>query len=247
MSEQQATPSPARSPFARDFVRYSPRARHALAVAEAEARRLNHDYLGQEHLLLALVRDGEGNAVDLLAALGVDPAEVANTIEFTVGAGRQSVAGALPRTPRLGRALDLARQEARRLQRPVLGTEHLLLGLVEEGEGVAAVILKNFGLTADAVRERAATLAADSPREAGPAGPKTNVLTCRIDDADLETIDALVEAGLRSSRSDAAAWLIHSGIAANQALVGRVYSTLAEIRRLREELHGGPATRPRDE
>ncbi|HEX5506338.1 MAG TPA: Clp protease N-terminal domain-containing protein, partial [Thermomicrobiales bacterium] len=169
-----------------------------------------------------------------------------STIEFTVGAGRQSVVGALPRTPRLARALDLARQEARRLRRPVLGTEHLLVGLVEEGEGVAAVILKNFGLTADAVRERAAACAADSPREAGPAGPKSNVLTCRIDDADLETIDALVEAGLRSSRSDAAAWLIHAGIAANQALVERVYGTLAEIRRLRDELQGAPA-RPRDE
>lgn len=246
MSEQQTPPQPAKSSFARDFVRYSPRARHALALAEAEARRLNHTYLGQEHLLLALVRDGEGNAVDILAALGVDPAEVASTIEFTVGAGRQPVAGPLPRTPRLAQALDLARQEAHRLQRRVLGTEHLLLGLVEEDEGVAAVILKNFGLTADAVRERAATLDADSPREAAPAGPKSNVLTCRIDDADLETIDALVEAGLRSSRSDAAAWLIHAGIAANHALVERVYATLAEIRRLRDELQGDPA-RPRDE
>ena len=191
--------------------RYTAQARRLVTRAREEARQLQHGYLGGEHLLLALVHDGRGNGARVLATLGVDFDEVDATIAFLVAPGDAPPAGQLRPTPRLSQAFDLAEEEARRRTLQTVGTEDLLLGLLREGTNVAAKLLAKFDVTEQAVRERVARLGADRERESG-AGVKGNVLTCRIDDHDLAAIDALVEAGIRPTRSAAAAWLIHAGL-----------------------------------
>ena len=131
--------------------------------------------------------------------------------------------------------LDLAGAEAKSLGHVQVGTEHLLLGLIREGEGIAAMILEALGVNLRGARAEITRML-----------KKDNVLTCRVNDQDIGAIDMLVEAGIRQTRSDAAAWLIHAGIAANQPLFQRVGDTVDQIRRLREsaqaaaqELAGG--------
>src|SRR5260370_24478760 len=116
-----------------------------------------------------------------------------------------------------------------------MAPEHLLLGLTRVGEGIEVGLLQSFGTAGEKVRGQSfqAIALATSERTAEPPSPKSNVVTCRIDGRDLDAIDALIEAGIRSTRSDAAAWLIHAGIEANRPLFEKVYGTVAEIRRLR--------------
>jgi len=110
-----------------------------------------------------------------------------------------------------------------------------LLGLTREGEGIGAGLLRSFGTTLEKVRaQRFQAIALASGGKAAEQSPlKSNVVTCRIDGRDLDAVDVLIEAGIRSTRSDAAAWLIHAGIEANRPLFEKVYGTVAEIRRLR--------------
>jgi ATP-dependent Clp protease ATP-binding subunit ClpA len=148
--------------------------------------------------------------------------------------------------------MELAVDEARRLNHHYIGTEHLLLGLVREGEGIAAGVLESLGVNLERARNaltdmlsrRASREGGTSarPAESEPsvpatpsAGPKNNVVTCRLDDAAVDALDALVEAGIRSTRSDAAAWLISAGIEAHRELFDRVNTTVSEIRKLRLE------------
>lgn len=215
--------------------RCTAQARRVVTRAREEARQLQHDYLGGEHLLLALMRDGRGNGARVLTALGIDLDEVDGTIAFMVPPGDAPRTGHLPPTPRLARAFALAEEEVRRRALPTIGTEDLLLGLVREGTNVGAKFLTKFDVTEEVVRDRVSRLGPDREREPA-AGVKGNVLTCRVDDRDLAVIDALVEAGIRPTRSAAAAWLIHAGIEANHTLVDKVHSALAEIRRLRDEV-----------
>ncbi len=132
-------------------------------------------------------------------------------------------------------ATTLAFDEAGHLRQEKIAPEHLLLGLTREGGGIAVGLLRTFGTTVEKVRAQTfqAIALATSERIAEPPSPKSNVVTCRIDGRDLDAIDALIEAGIRSTRSDAAAWLIHAGIEANRPLFEKVYGTVAEIRRLR--------------
>src|SRR5215468_9773893 len=123
-----------------------------------------------------------------------------------------------------------------------IGTEHLLLGLLREGEGIAAGVLASLGVNLErarvTIKEALASHGAiveDHAPNPSPSGPKNNVITCRLDDATLNALDILVEAGVRSTRSDAAAWLIGAGIEAHRPLIARVTATVEEIRRLRDE------------
>ena len=136
-------------------------------------------------------------------------------------------------TERAREALSLAQDEAKRFNHNFIGTEHLLLGLVREGEDIAAKVVKQLGVTLEVVRLQVVEVLGAGGRAAEPVGPKANVITCRVDDRDLDAIDALVEAGIRSTRSDAASWLISAGIDAHRELFERVYATVAEIRNLR--------------
>jgi len=233
--------------FSGDFDKFTGRARNVLRLAQEEAQRFGHPYIGTEHLLLGLVRQGEGVAVVVLRNLGVDPPSVRDAVEFIIGRTDRVVLGEVGLTPRAKKVLALAVDEGRRMNHHYIGTEHLLLGLLREGEGVAANVLRErFSLFLAAVRVE--TLRVLSQRMAVPdeaekredavppaAGPKNNVVTCRLDDRSLDALDALVEAGVRATRSDAAAWLIAAGIDTHQALFDRLAATIQTIRQLRQE------------
>jgi ATP-dependent Clp protease ATP-binding subunit ClpC len=138
------------------FDRFTKRARRVLTLAQEEAQRLNHNYIGTEHLLLGLVREDNGVAVRVLRDLGVDPRQIRERVERTVGRGQRTLHGKLSLTPRTKRVIELAVDEARRLGHHYIGTEHLLLGLVREGEGVAVDVLKGLGVSLDKVRSQTA-------------------------------------------------------------------------------------------
>ncbi len=134
------------------FDRFTKRARRVLTLAQEEAQRLNHSYIGTEHLLLGLVREDSGLAVRVLRDLGVEPKKIRERVEKTVGRGQRNPYTKITLTPRTKRAIELAVDEARLLGHHYIGTEHLLLGLVRAGEGVAVDVLKGLGLNLDKVR-----------------------------------------------------------------------------------------------
>jgi ATP-dependent Clp protease ATP-binding subunit ClpC len=144
------------------FDRFTKRARRVLTFAQEEAQRLNHNYIGTEHLLLGLVREENGVAVRVLRDMQVDPRQVREIIERTVGRGQRTMQGKLSLTPRTKRVIELAVDEARRMGHHYIGTEHLLLGIVREGEGVAVDVLKSFGVNLDKVRAQTAKVMVDT-------------------------------------------------------------------------------------
>ena len=134
------------------FERFTARAREVVALAQDEARRLRHGYVGTEHLLLGLLRDEEGVAARVLDSLDITLEEVRAQVERIVGRGEGVAAGELRFTPRAKKVLDLALREALALKHDSIGTEHILLGLVREQEGVAARILLDFDADPRTVR-----------------------------------------------------------------------------------------------
>ena len=134
------------------FEKFSERARKVLSLAQEEAQRFNHNYIGTEHILLGLVRETEGVAARVLHNLGVELTKVRSAVEFIIGKGEKSVPGEIGLTPRAKRVIELAVDEARRLNHSYIGTEHLLIGLLREGEGVAAGVLESLGVTLEKVR-----------------------------------------------------------------------------------------------
>src|SRR5512136_1582456 len=135
------------------FDKFTDRARKVLTLAQDEAQRFNHNYIGTEHLLLGLVREGEGVAARVLENMNVELAKVRTAVEFIIGRGDRPVVGEVGLTPRAKRVLELAIDEARRLGHNFIGTEHLLLGLIPEGQGIAAGILESNGLDLERVRQ----------------------------------------------------------------------------------------------
>src|SRR5579875_3590339 len=148
------------------FDKFSERARRVLTLAQEEAQRFNHNYIGTEHLLLGLVREGDGVAAKVLANLGVELNKVRSAVEFIIGRGDRIVLGDIGLTPRAKKVIELAVDEARRLNHHYIGTEHLLLGLVREGEGIAAGVLESLGVNLDKVRaETIKVLNQNNPHE----------------------------------------------------------------------------------
>ena len=121
------------------FEKFSERARRVLSLAQEEAQRFNHNYIGTEHILLGLVRETEGVAARVLSSLSVDLSKVRSAVEFIIGRGEKPAQGEIGLTPRAKKVVELAVDEARRMNHTYIGTEHLLIGLMREGEGVAAV------------------------------------------------------------------------------------------------------------
>ncbi len=134
------------------FEKFTERARKVLTLAQEEAQRFNHNYIGTEHILLGLVREGDGIAAKVLSNLGVELSKVRSAVEFIIGRGERTVKGEIGLTPRAKRVIELAVDEARRLGHNYIGTEHLLLGLLREGEGVAAGVLESLGISLEKVR-----------------------------------------------------------------------------------------------
>ena len=127
------------------FERFTDRARRVVVLAQEEARMLNHDYIGTEHLLLALIREGQGVAAKALQSLGISLQAVRHQVEEIIGQGQGPKQGHIPFTPRAKKVLELSLREAHQLGHDYIGTEHLLLGLVREGHGVAAQVLAKLG------------------------------------------------------------------------------------------------------
>ena len=141
------------------FNRFTERARKVILLAKEEAKRFNHDYIGTEHILLGLVREGEGVAAAVLASFGLSSEKIRIEVEKLVQPGPSTVvSGDLPFTPKAKKVIELAMDEARTLGHNYIGTEHLLLGLIREGEGVASQVLMNLGLELEKVREEVMSL-----------------------------------------------------------------------------------------
>ncbi len=159
------------------FNRFTERARKVIILAKEEARRFNHDYIGTEHILLGLIREGEGVAAAVLQKLGVSLENIRLEVEKLVQPGPTTqIIGDIPFTPRAKKALELAAEEARSLGHNYIGTEHLLLGLIREGEGVASQVLLNLGLDLNRVRNEVMELLGSAlPGMAGGGGPGQQV------------------------------------------------------------------------
>src|SRR5277367_2211387 len=136
------------------FERFTDRARRVVVLAQEEARMLNHDYIGTEHLLLGLVHEGAGVAVGALESLGVSLDDVRRDVEEMIGRGQHELSGHIPFTPRAKKVLELSLRESQQLGQDYIGTEHILLGLIREGEGVAAQVLVKLGAELTRVRQQ---------------------------------------------------------------------------------------------
>jgi hypothetical protein len=135
------------------FERFTDRARRVVVLAQEEARMLSHNYIGTEHILLGLIHEGDGVAGRTLKDLGVRPETVRERIESIVGTGEHAPSGHIPFTPRAKKVLELSLREAIQLGHNHIGTEHILLGLMKEGDGVAGQVLTGLGLTSARVRQ----------------------------------------------------------------------------------------------
>ena len=162
------------------FERFTDRARRVVVLAQEEARMLNHNYIGTEHILLGLIHEGEGVAAKALESLGISLEAVRAQVQEIIGEGQQAPSGHIPFTPRAKKVLELSLREALQLGHNYIGTEHILLGLIREGEGVAAQVLGKLGADLNRVRQQVIQLvsgyqgkepvAAGGPAEGQPSG-----------------------------------------------------------------------------
>src|SRR5213595_2353619 len=167
------------------FERFTDRARRVVVLAQEEARMLNHNYIGTEHILLGLIHEGEGVAAKALESLGISLEGVRQQVEEIIGQGQQAPSGHIPFTPRAKKVLELSLREALQLGHNYIGTEHILLGLIREGEGVAAQVLVKLGADLNRVRQQVIQLlsgyqgkepAASGTGTAGEAAPSTSLV-----------------------------------------------------------------------
>jgi ATP-dependent Clp protease ATP-binding subunit ClpC len=142
------------------FERFTDRARRVVVLAQEESRMLNHNYIGTEHLLLGLIHEGEGIAAQALESLGISLEAVRQQVEERVGQGRVAPTGHIPFKPEAKKALEFALREALQLGHNYIGTEHILLGLIREGDDVAAQVLQNLGADLNRVRQQVVALLA---------------------------------------------------------------------------------------
>jgi ClpA/ClpB-like protein/UvrB/UvrC motif-containing protein len=159
------------------FERFTDRARKIVVLAQEEARRLEHNYIGTEHILLGLIREGEGVAAVTLKALGIRLDPVRQQVEEIIGRGQETPQGHIPFTPRAKKVLELSLRESKQLGHNYIGTEHILLGLIREGDGVAAQVLVRLGADQNRVRQQVIQLlhgrTAEEPRPGAEAGLET--------------------------------------------------------------------------
>jgi ATP-dependent Clp protease ATP-binding subunit ClpA len=152
------------------FERFTESARRVVVLAQEEARLLNHNYIGTEHILLGLIHEGEGVAAGTLESLGISLRTVRSQVEEIVGQGQAPPTGHIPFTPRAKKVLELSLREALQLGHNYIGTEHILLGLIREGEGVAAQVLGKLGADLNRVRQEVIGLLSGYARK-GEAQP----------------------------------------------------------------------------
>src|SRR5690554_4740986 len=154
------------------FERFTDRARRVVVLAQEEAKMLNHNYIGTEHILLGLIHEGEGVAAKALESLGISLDAVREQVQDIIGQGQQQPTGHIPFTPRAKKVLELSLRETLQLGHNYIGTEHILLGLIREGEGVAAQVLVKLGADLSRVRQQVIQLLSgySGPGSAGAPG-----------------------------------------------------------------------------
>ncbi|RIW30017.1 ATP-dependent Clp protease ATP-binding subunit [Bacillus salacetis] len=162
------------------FGRFTERAQKVLALAQEEAIRLSHSNIGTEHILLGLVREGEGIAAKGLTALGLSPEKIQKEVESLIGKGKES-SQTIHYTPRAKKVIELSMDEARKLGHSYVGTEHILLGLIREGEGVAARVLNNLGVSLNKARQQVLQLLGSNESNGHQGGTSTNANTPTLD------------------------------------------------------------------
>jgi len=161
------------------FERFTDRARRVVVLAQDESRRLNHDYIGTEHILLGLIAEGGGVAARALESLGISLESLRQRVEETVGRGEREPSGHIPFTPRAKTVLERSLTASRQLGHRYIGTEHILLGLLDEADGIAGQVLLSAGAYPDKVRQQVVRLLAEHQRASSPApeadgGPDAN-------------------------------------------------------------------------
>ncbi|MDU0077965.1 MULTISPECIES: ATP-dependent protease ATP-binding subunit ClpC [Bacillus] len=163
------------------FGRFTERAQKVLALAQEEALRLGHTNIGTEHILLGLVREGEGIAFKALEALGLNSDKMQKEVESLIGRGQESTTSVPHYTPRAKKVIELSMDEARKLGHSYVGTEHILLGLIREGEGVAARVLNNLGVSLNKARQQVLQLLGSNETGSSASGTNSNANTPTLD------------------------------------------------------------------
>ena len=173
------------------FEKFSESARRVLSLAQEEAQRFNHNYIGTEHILLGLVRENDGVAAKVLSNLNVELTKVRSAVEFIIGRGERSAPGEIGLTPRAKKVIELAVDEARRLNHNYIGTEHLLIGLMREGEGVASGVLESLGVNLDKIRgETSRILSQKSQQAQSGSGARSSTKTPTLDQLGIDLTTA---------------------------------------------------------
>jgi ATP-dependent Clp protease ATP-binding subunit ClpA len=239
------------------FERFTDRARRVVVLAQEEARMLNHNYIGTEHLLLGLVHEGEGVAARALESLGISLRAVRQQVEEIIGQGQQAPAGHIPFTPRAKKVVELAQREANDLGHNYIGTEHLLLGLVREGEGMAAQVLVKLGADLAGVRQQAVHLLHGPSGSVAPGQGRRRgkrAARARLMDDALARIDALdrrlaaIErwAGLRPDLADLDEEIAQVRREKESAIDAQGFETAAALRDKEKDLLTSKASRERE-
>jgi ATP-dependent Clp protease ATP-binding subunit ClpA len=229
------------------FERFTDRARRVVVLAQEEARMLNHNYIGTEHILLGLIHEGEGVAAKALESLGISLEAVRQQVEEIIGQGQQAPSGHIPFTPRAKKVLELSLREALQLGHNYIGTEHILLGLIREGEGVAAQVLVRLGANLIRVRLEVIQLLHGSrpePTRIGlPERRRLSLVESRLDALDrrLAAIERRVGTGPDTADLDGQIEEVRSE--RESAAVAQEYEQAASLRDRERELLASKATR----
>jgi ATP-dependent Clp protease ATP-binding subunit ClpA len=198
------------------FERFTDRARRVVVLAQEEARLLDHNYIGTEHILLGIVHEGDGVGAKALESLGIELQAIRVQVLEVVGRGGPAPSGHVPFTPRAKKVLELSLREALQLGHNYIGTEHILLGLIREGDGVAAQVLTALGVELSAVRQRVIELLSGAQPE-----PLTRrvAVACALCGRHLEAVERWVE-GVRGAVCDECVLLAHVTLEAARANPG---------------------------
>ncbi len=228
------------------FEKFSERARRVLSLAQEEAQRFNHNYIGTEHILLGLVRETEGVAARVLSGLGVDLSKVRSAVEFIIGRGEKPAQGEIGLTPRAKKVVELAVDEARRMNHTYIGTEHLLIGLLREGEGVAAGVLESLGVTLEKVRTETHRILSNSSTGSGSTqSSRTGTRTPTLDQLGIDLTNAARDSKLdpvvgRDSEIQRVVQILSRRTKNNPVLVGEPgVGKTAIVEALAQQIYGG--------
>jgi len=234
--------------------RFTDRARRVVKLAEEEARRLDHNYIGTEHILLGLIREGEGVAAKALESLGISLEAVRQQVEEIIGQGQQVPSEVIPFTPRSKKVLELSLRESLQLGHDYIGTEHILLGLIREGDGVAAQVLVKLGADLNRVRHQVIQLIAAQPPQAGRLPPREGALATeararldtiegRLDALDIQLAAVEQRVGTRPDTTDLDEQIDRLRAERQAAADAQEYEQAAALRDREKELLGARAAR----